>query len=145
MKREFLFLSFFQLFILSSFIFSQSSGKLTGKISDASTGEPVAFANVILEGTNYGSASDADGDYLIVNVPPGTYNIIVSYIGYIKIITQNVIVHTDLTTTLDFVLTPTSISLEQEIVIIAKTPLIKKDLTSTESRVTAEEIEEMPY
>jgi outer membrane receptor for ferrienterochelin and colicin len=144
MKKEFLFLSFFLLFILSGLIYSQSAGKLTGKITDASTGEPVAFANVVLEGTNYGSASDMDGDYLIVNVPSGTYNIIVSYIGYIKIITQNVIVHTDLTTTLDFVLTPTSISLGQEIVIIAKTPLIKKDLTSTESRVTAEEIEEMP-
>lgn len=144
MKKEFLLLSFFLLFILSELILSQSSGKLTGKIMDASTGEPVAFANVVLEGTNFGAASDMDGDYLIVNVPSGTYNIIVSYIGYVKVVTQNVKVHTDLTTKIDFTLTPTSVSLQQEIVIIAKTPLIKKDLTSTESRITADEIEGMP-
>ena len=144
MKKEFLLLPAFLFFILSGFVFAQSSGKLTGKITDAATSEPVPFANVVLEGTNYGAASDLEGDYIIVNVPPGTYNVIVSYIGYVKIVTQNVKINTDLTTNIDFVLTPTSVSLEQEIVIIAQTPLVKKDLTSTESRVTAEEIEEMP-
>ncbi len=144
MKKEFLLLAAFIFFIYSGFAIAQSSGKLTGKITDETTGEPVPFANVVLEGTNYGAASDLDGDYIIVNVPSGTYNVIVSYIGYVKIVTQNVKIHTDLTTNINFILTPTSVSFEQEIVVIAQTPLIKKDLTSTESRVTAEEIEEMP-
>jgi len=123
---------------------AQTSGKITGKITDASTGEPVPFANVVIEGTNYGAASDFDGTYLILNIPSGTYTIVVSYIGYVKTRTTNVKVLTDLTTSLDFVLTPTSVTLEEEIVIVAETPLVRKDLTSTESRVTAEEIEEMP-
>jgi len=130
--------------ILSGFTFAQSSGKIAGKITDASTGEPIPFTNVVIEGTSYGAASDFDGEYIIVNVPSGTYNIIASYIGYIRTKTTNVLVLTDLTTNLDFVLTPTALSLEEEVVVVAQTPLVKKDLTSTESRVTAEEIEIMP-
>lgn len=144
MKRKFILLPAYVFIILSGFTFAQSSGKITGKITDASTGEPIPFANIVIEGTNYGAASDFDGEYIIVNVPSGTYNVIASYIGYVKTKTTNVRVLTGLTTNLDFNLTSTAISLEEEVIVIAKTPLVKKDLTSTESRVTAEEIEEMP-
>jgi outer membrane receptor protein involved in Fe transport len=137
-------LSAFTFLILSGNTFSQSSGKITGKITDESTGEPIPFTNVVIEGTNYGTASDFDGEYIIVNVPSGIYTIIASYIGYVKTKTTNVQVLTDLTTNLDFVLTPTTVSLEEEVVVVAQTPLVKKDLTSTESRVTSEEIENMP-
>jgi outer membrane receptor protein involved in Fe transport len=144
MKRNLLFALLLTFLAGYGFSYAQSSGKITGKITDASTGEPVPFANVVVEGTNYGAASDIDGVYIIVNVPSGTYNIIASYIGYVKTTTQNVQVLTNLTTSLDFVLIPTAVSLEEEIVVVAQTPLIKKDLTSTESRVTADEIEAMP-
>ena len=130
--------------ILPGFSFAQSSGKISGKITDASTGEPIPFTNVVIEGTSYGAASDFEGEYIIVYVPSGTYNVLASYIGYVKTKTTNVRVLTDLTTKLDFTLTPTAISLQEEVIVIAQTPLVKKDLTSTESRVTADEIEEMP-
>ena len=143
MKRKFL-LSAFVFIILSGFTSAQTSGKITGKITDATTGEPIPFANVVVEGTNYGAASDFDGVYIIVNVPSGTYSVIASYIGYVKTKTTNVQVLTDLTTNLDFSLTSTAVSLNEEVVVVAQTPLVKKDLTSTESRVTAEEIDDMP-
>lgn len=130
--------------ILSGFTFAQSSGKITGKITDESTGDPIPFTNVVIEGTSYGTASDFEGEFIIVNVPSGTYTIIASYLGYVKTKTTNVQVLTDLTTNLDFVLTPTTLTLEEEVVVVAQTPLIRKDLTSTESRVTADEIEVMP-
>jgi outer membrane receptor protein involved in Fe transport len=129
---------------LSGFTFAQSSGKIAGKITDASIGEPIPFTNVVIEGTSYGTASDFEGEFIIVNVPSGTYTIIASYLGYVKTKTTNVQVLTDLTTNLDFVLTPTTLTLEEEVVVVAQTPLIRKDLTSTESRVTADEIEVMP-
>lgn len=144
MKMKFILLSACVFLILSGFTYAQSSGKITGKITDASTGEPIPFTNVVIDGTSYGAASDFDGEYIIVNVPSGSYNVIASYIGYVKTKTTYVRVLTDLTTHLDFTLTPTAISLKEEVVVIAQTPLVKKDLTSTESRVTAEEIEEMP-
>lgn len=123
---------------------AQSSGKLTGKVTDAATGEAVIGANVVVEGTNIGAATNLEGEYTIVKVPSGTYNVIASYIGYAKTITREVKILTDLTTTLNFQLSSSSVTLNQEIVVTAQTPLIKKDLTSTESRVTAEEITQLP-
>ena len=143
MKRKFIQLVCL-FFLLTSFSIAQSSGKIVGKVIDSSTGDPVPFANVIIEGTNYGAASDAIGKYIIINVPSGTYSVVASYIGYVKTITENVKVFTDLTTNVDFSLTPTAVSLKDEVVVIAQTPLVKKDLTSTESRVTADEIKAMP-
>ena len=81
MKKIFLLFAFI---VLGGYVFAQTSGKISGKITDVSTGEPIPFANVIIEGTNYGAASDLDGEYIIVNVPSGTYNVIASYIGYVK-------------------------------------------------------------
>ena len=143
MKRKFIQLVCL-FFLLTSFSIAQSSGKIVGKVIDSSTGDAVPFANVIIEGTNYGAASDAIGKYIIINVPSGTYSVVASYIGYVKTITENVKVFTDLTTNVDFSLTPTAVSLKDEVVVIAQTPLVKKDLTSTESRVTADEIKAMP-
>ncbi|NWF88892.1 MAG: TonB-dependent receptor plug domain-containing protein, partial [Ignavibacteriaceae bacterium] len=74
----------------------------------------------------------------------GTYTVTASYLGYVKTRTTNVKVLADLTTTTNFNLKSTALSLEQEVVVVAQAPLVKKDLTSTESRVTADEIEEMP-
>ena len=139
-----LLLTVFVFLILSGLAFAQSSGKIMGKITDATTGVPIPFANVVIDGTNLGAASDFNGQYIIINVPSGTYDVVASYIGYVKTKTTNVQVFTDLTTNLDFSLTPTTVSLQEEVVVVAKTPLVKKDLTSTESRVTSEEIESMP-
>ena len=144
MKIKFLLLPACVFLLLTGLNFAQSSGKIIGKITDATTGEPIPFTNVVIEGTNFGAASDFDGEYIIVNVPSGVYNVVASYIGYVKTRTTNVQVLTDLTTNLDFSLTPTSVSLQEEVVVTAQTPLVKKDLTSTESRVTTEEIESMP-
>jgi len=59
-----------------------SAATLSGTITDSQTGKFLPGANVMLEGTNYGSASDRTGEYRIVNVPPGEYVIKVNYIGY---------------------------------------------------------------
>ena len=143
MNKVYLLLTIFLLFSFKISV-AQTSGKIAGKVTDTSTGEAVPFANVIIEGTNLGAASDVNGEYIIVNVPSGTYNVIASYIGYTNTKTTNVKVLVNLTTSLDFELTPTTISLKDEVVVTANAPLVKKDLTSTEARVTADEIQEMP-
>ena len=50
------------------------TGKIAGLVKDKDTGEALPGANVIIEGTNRGAAADADGNYIMINVPPGTYN-----------------------------------------------------------------------
>ena len=59
-----------------------ASGKIEGRVVDATTGEALFGASVILEGTSLGSATDLDGKYVITNVPPGSYTLKVSYVGY---------------------------------------------------------------
>lgn len=57
-------------------------GRITGRIIDAETGQPVAGAGVQVVGTTLGAMSGVDGRYLIVRVPAGTVTITVRRIGY---------------------------------------------------------------
>jgi TonB-dependent receptor len=58
-----------------------ATGKIAGKVTDASTGDPLPGANVQLEGTSLGVSTDLDGRYLIPNVPAGSYTLKASYVG----------------------------------------------------------------
>ncbi len=60
----------------------QTLGRISGFVKDAGTGEPLLFANLILEGTNIGAASNTDGYYVIVGIPPGEYRLKMMMIGY---------------------------------------------------------------
>ncbi|MCK7525770.1 MAG: carboxypeptidase-like regulatory domain-containing protein [Ignavibacteriales bacterium] len=66
--------TFIFLIVLSVNLYSQTSGKLVGRVTDES-GEPLIGANVILDGTTMGAATDLEGYYSIINVRAGTYNI----------------------------------------------------------------------
>ena len=68
--------------ILASPLSWCASGRIEGKVTDATTGETLFGANIVLEGTSIGAATDINGNYLIPNVPVGSYNLKASYIGY---------------------------------------------------------------
>jgi len=77
----------FSLFIVifledPSFAQSEFRGEISGKISDISNGNPIAVANVFLTNTTLGSITDKKGYYTIKNVPFGTYELVVSMMGY---------------------------------------------------------------
>ena len=71
------------LIIILSVVFSQNA-TVTGKITDTANGNPLIGANVVITGgkINTGAASDFDGNYTVENIPPGSYDIKVTYIGY---------------------------------------------------------------
>ena len=76
-------LAFLVFLISSAAIFAQSGvGKISGKVTDADTKEPLIGANIIIMNTNSGAATDIDGNYFILNITPGTYEVKVSYVGY---------------------------------------------------------------
>ena len=135
---------FLLLFLNATIVFAGETGKISGYIVDKSTGEALIGANVIIDGTFLGAATDLDGYYFIINVPPGKHRMIVSSIGYNRTIIQDVTVNVDRTTKIDVELISESITLDEEVVITAKKPLIVKDLTSSSSTVSAEEIQMMP-
>ncbi len=76
------------MFILSGQLLWAASGRIEGKVTDATTGEPLIGANIILKGTSLGSASNLSGLYVIQAVPAGSYTLQASYIGYKSITFQ---------------------------------------------------------
>ena len=66
---------------LQSFTLAQN-GSIKGTIYDKDTKEGLTGANIIMQGTTFGAASDLDGNYVVRNVPAGKYTMVVSYIGY---------------------------------------------------------------
>jgi outer membrane receptor for ferrienterochelin and colicin len=124
-------------------VFAGVTGKLTGTVIDAETGEPLIGVNILLEGTVLGSATDIYGRYVILNIPPGSYSVKISYIGYETIIIQEVKIVVDQTTNLDVEMKTQTIEVE-EVIVTASTPLIRKDLTSTIAVLTREKIEALP-
>ncbi len=70
--------------LFTSFGLFGQSAIVKGIVYDKDTKEPVIFVNVALEGTKYGLATDVNGFYSLSKVEPGTYNLVVSSVGYEK-------------------------------------------------------------
>jgi len=129
--------------LIPAILFAGTTGKIVGKITDKSTGEPLIGANIILSGTSMGASTDEAGDYIIINIPPGTYNLDVIYIGYATTTIKGVQVNVDRTSKVDFSITSEAISAES-VIISAERPVIEMDRTHTASIVNARTFETMP-
>jgi len=129
--------------LFTTFLFAGVTGKITGRVIDHETGKPLALANVIVEGTQLGAATDSNGYYFILNVPPGEYTLVVSMMGYQRMRVEGVRVSVDFTTVQNFELTPTVLELG-EIAVVAERKIIRHDLTSSLSIVKSRDIEVMP-
>ena len=125
----------------SSFTFSQS-GRISGKVTDQQTGEPLIGANIIVLGTSLGAATDVNGEYLITNLSAGQYKVKASYIGYQDVTINDVLVTSGLTTRLNFELQPTGFQ-TKEVVIVSQRPLIEKTSTNAVRRFGPEEMENL--
>lgn len=127
-----------------SFGFSQAVGKLSGVVKDKTTGEPLPGVNVVLQETFLGASTDVDGFYVILNVPAGTYTVSFSYIGYKPVEVTNVRVVTDITKRLDLEMEPTTIELDQAIVVVAERPFFEVGATNTVRVLDSQDIERIP-
>ncbi|HYQ86656.1 MAG TPA: TonB-dependent receptor [Bacteroidota bacterium] len=121
-----------------------TTGKIAGHVTDGQTKEALAGVNVVIEGTSLGAATDVEGYYAILNVPPGRYTVTASAIGYTKKGVTDVGVSIDLTTALDIQMASTVVEVSPEIVITAERPAIRKDLTSSDAHIDAAQIHTLP-
>ncbi len=128
---------------LSQIIFAGTTGKISGIITDE-TGEPMPGVNVMIVGTTMGAASDINGEYFILNIPPGTYSIRATMVGYKPYKVDQVKVITDLTTKIDFPMQTASLIMDEEVIVVAERALVQKDETSKIAVVTSEDIMSMP-
>ncbi len=118
-------------------------GKISGIITDAATGETVPGATVVIEGTLQGAASDEDGFYFINNVRPGTYTLLVSFVGYVTERIEGVRVSTGLTTPADAALREEAVGLE-EIVVTSERPIVQLDVSANVASLNPEAFEDLP-
>lgn len=123
-------------------LFSQS-GKISGYVSDASTKEPLIGANIIIPGTTIGAATDIEGFFVILNVPPGNYELRASMIGYKPQVITNVRVNINQTTELKFEL-PSELIETEVVVVTAKTPVVQKDVSASTVNINVKQIENLP-
>jgi len=132
--------------LISGNLFAQN-GKLSGKVTDKESKEPVPFATVkVLQGTvmKGGATADFDGKYMVSPITPGTYDVEFSSIGYKKRTVKGVVINFETTTNLPMLLYSESSTLEEVVVSTYKVPLIDKDNTSTGTKLTDKDIEKLP-
>ncbi len=129
------------LLVLPTFVFAQS-GKIEGRVTDTN-GEPLIGVNVAIEGTTRGAATDIDGYYFILNVRPGTYTLIATYLGFDTQRVTEVQVSVDRTTTINYRLSETSLQLG-EVVVSAQSSLIVPDRTSSSAKVRGDDLVVLP-
>jgi len=129
--------------LLLSVSHAQQAGKIMGQIAEFETNQALVGANVILTGTNYGAAADVNGDFIIINLPAGVYEMKVMMIGYTSTVVTNIEVAHGLTTRMDITLASEALE-GKEVTIYASKPLIQKDITYSSHFLNAEQIESLP-
>lgn len=104
--------------LVSAFnLYSQSRGSITGVVLDKETGEAVIGANVLIENTNIGAATDLEGKFRIENVEAAKYNLVISYISYSKLFIKDIEVNPGKVTDVKVALVPEAISVDEVVVV----------------------------
>ncbi len=124
--------------------FAGVTGKIQGTVIDKKTGDKLPGVNVTILNTTYGAATNVNGEYFILQVPPGEYTMKFTMIGYRDYIVKNVNVSAELTTKINAELEEVTVDVEGEVVIIAQRPVIQKDVTASVQFLGLEDIVRLP-
>ena len=136
-------LRYLALIPLITLALSQTTGKISGIIFEEDSKDPLPGANIYLVNTSYGTASDENGRFTIINIPPGKYVLKADMIGYKSVQMDNLVISVNRTTSLDIEMYQTVI--EGEVVTVEVSRLTqKKDQTGTIKNISSEEIDALP-
>ncbi|HTK80928.1 MAG TPA: TonB-dependent receptor [Bacteroidota bacterium] len=129
--------------LAASLAVAGTTGKISGKVRDAQSHEPLIGVNVSIPGTTFGAVTDVDGNYFIINLAPGTYRLRGSGVGFAPLDVVDVKVFVDQTTKIDIELQQEAVQMA-EVRVTAERPIVQKDLTSTTSTVSREQLATLP-
>jgi len=130
--------------LLPAVLWAGTTGKIAGRVIDQNSRAGLPGVNILLEGTTLGAATDINGDYAILNIPPGVYNVVAKMLGYQSLRQTGVKVTIDLTTPLNFQLSSTVLDINETVTVVAERPLVRKDVTSSHAVVATEDIKQLP-
>jgi hypothetical protein len=136
------FLLFAVFFVLPSPGLRAQNGVIRGFVYETETGEPVIFTNVYLYKTSLGAATDVNGFFSIMKIPPGQYTLMVSYMGFDTLQIPVTIKSNDLITKKLF-LKKSSVNL-QEISISAAREDKKVETQTSIIKITPKDIGQIP-
>jgi len=128
--------------IFLQIIFAGTTGKISGKVVDENN-QPLIGCNIVVKGTSLGAATNIKGEYFILNIPPGKYDLTASMIGYGTVTVEGTLVMVDLTAKTNFFLKPETIE-GDVITVTAEKPTVRLDQTSMSAVVSSEDIENLP-
>ena len=131
------------LILVSSVAFAMEAqaqgGSLTGRVTDTGTGVPIGSVQIYIEALDIGSLSQPNGNYLLLNVPPGTHSVTAQRIGY-GTITQQVSITAGATVIENFALLEAVLALDEIIVTGAGQATERRRLGNVVSSVSSEAI-----
>lgn len=130
-------------FALVAGLMAGTTGKIAGKVTSKASGEALPGANVVIEGTNLGAATDLQGNFTILQIPPGVYRVKATFIGYANLNVTEVRVEIDRTTKVDFALDEELVT-SAEVTIVAERPLVQTDVATSVTSITSEEAQVLP-
>lgn len=134
------------LFVLGCSIqaFAQSTGNISGVITEEGTGETLPGVNVRIVGTNFGAATDPDGRYIIRNIRPGEYTIELTFIGFQVVQVTGIEVVAGETTEINQTLKEQVFESDEEVVVIGEKPIFDVEKSNTSVTISREDIEAAP-
>ena len=131
------------LVVVTTQVFSTNTGRIKGKVTDAKTKDPIAFAVIQISGTTMGAQADQNGEYMIINVPPGKYELCAMLTGWTSSCVKELTVTANVTTTQDFALTESIVQTDAQLC-IAERDLLKKTETTHLRQISPADIKTMP-
>ena len=120
----------------------QNGGIVRGNIYDEESGEPIIYANVLLQGTDLGANTDLDGFFSIANVPAGEYKLVVTYLGYDSL-GVDVKVKKGGISYESLLMAPSGVELAT-VNVSSRREQARSDVKVSELRVTAKQIQSLP-
>ncbi|NIO00910.1 MAG: TonB-dependent receptor [Candidatus Latescibacteria bacterium] len=125
-------------------ILAQGTGIISGTVTEAKTGKPLPYANVIILGTTMGAMTLEDGKFAIRGVPAGTYTVKAMMMGYKPSEKPDVAIGPGGGVDLTFKLEETIVMKTQEIVVTGERPMVEVTASDQRQSVDQEQVEEMP-
>lgn len=120
-----------------------TTGKIAGQVTDVKTAEALPGVNVVVDDTGLGAATVLQGRFIILNIPPGSYTLKVSMMGYAPVRAVGVMVFADRTTTQNVGLQEQAMQIEDVVIEVGRS-LVEKDRTTTAAFIDAETINSLP-
>jgi hypothetical protein len=125
---------------LAGLVRAADTGTISGRVTDKRTGHAIPFASVTLPVARRGGLTDSEGQFTLANVPPGTYELRVQYLGYRPGTLAAVVVTAGKVTAVTFALEDVVVREEKVVEVTGERRLVEVKQGSTVRSVTANEI-----